>query len=205
MKQRFYNEEDHRTELWPEHAHLPLYRATYSFEHNPKGHGQQATLILPTNDDFWVVAKFDEDLFDPDHPDRPTPAGIWCTYNREAFSNIEPLEGCKQFADIDSRALAVAQRLELQLDGRTFPGGRTQRVAMIQCAVAGALEEQEARIAELEALRPHWAQGHSDDSIAAQASTAALSELWQILGVDNQTSAVSKLRELKEKAHGQGQ
>jgi len=140
MKQRFYNEEDHRTELWPEHAHLPLYRATYSFEHNPKGHGQQATLILPTNDDFWVVAKFDEDLFDPDHPDRPTPAGIWCTYNREAFSNIEPLEGCKQFADIDSRALAVAQRLELQLDGRTFPGGRTQRVAMIQCAVADDLK-----------------------------------------------------------------
>lgn len=52
------------------------------------------------------------------------------------------------------------------------------------------------RVGALESLRPHWAKGHSADSVAAQASTAALSQLWSILGVDNQTAAVAAARRL---------
>lgn len=56
------------------------------------------------------------------------------------------------------------------------------------------IEQLNGRIEMLEQLRPHWAQGHTSDSMAAQASTAALSSIWQLLGVDNQTAAMEKLR-----------
>lgn len=46
----------------------------------------------------------------------------------------------------------------------------------------------------LESLRPHWAQGYSSDSMAAQAATSALAGMWELLGVDNQTSAMQRLR-----------
>lgn len=51
--------------------------------------------------------------------------------------------------------------------------------------------------ATLEALRPVWAQGHSSDSIAAQANARALAELWKILGATNQTQACSRLNYLR--------
>lgn len=47
-----------------------------------------------------------------------------------------------------------------------------------------------------EAMRPHWAKGYTSDSMAAQAQTAALAQVWQLLGVDNQTACMQKLREL---------
>ncbi|MGH8010350.1 MAG: hypothetical protein ACREQ3_25430 [Candidatus Binatia bacterium] len=56
-----------------------------------------------------------------------------------------------------------------------------------------------ARIDVLESLRPHWAKGYSSDSIAAQAATTALTELWKILGASNQTEAVSKVVALEAK------
>jgi len=52
----------------------------------------------------------------------------------------------------------------------------------------------EVKLAELEAMRPHWAQGHTTDSLVALSATNALSELWQIMGVDNQTDAVARLK-----------
>lgn len=52
------------------------------------------------------------------------------------------------------------------------------------------------RVAALEAMRPQWAMGYSDDSIAAQCSTASLTQLWTLLGVDNQTQAVQAIKEL---------
>jgi len=58
------------------------------------------------------------------------------------------------------------------------------------------LREAEARNEALEAMRPHWAMGYSSDGIAAQVSAAALNQLWSLLGVNNQTAAVTKLREL---------
>ena len=58
--------------------------------------------------------------------------------------------------------------------------------------------EYDAKVAKqaLEDLRPHWAKGYSSDSIAAQVTTAALSGLWKLLKVDNQTAAMMKLQEL---------
>lgn len=61
------------------------------------------------------------------------------------------------------------------------------------CDTVDALHTQVER---LEALRPHWAQGHSDDSIAAQHATNALNQLWSLLGAKNQTQAVQELSKL---------
>jgi hypothetical protein len=71
---------------------------------------------------------------------------------------------------------------------------------------ADCIEELEAKLARserrneaLEELRPIWAQGWTEDSMAAQASGNALSTLWAMLGAENQTQAVSTLAELKAK------
>jgi hypothetical protein len=51
-----------------------------------------------------------------------------------------------------------------------------------------------SKLYNLEALRPHWAKGHSTDSVAAQVATSALSQVWTFLGVSDQTQCVQKLR-----------
>ena len=56
----------------------------------------------------------------------------------------------------------------------------------------------EQTIAALEKIRPLWAKGYSSDSMAAQASTDALSSIWSYLGVENQTACMTALKELKE-------
>lgn len=56
----------------------------------------------------------------------------------------------------------------------------------------------EEAIEVLEAMRPHWAKGYSSDSVAAQVSHAALSDIWKLLGVDNQTQAMLRLEELRK-------
>ncbi|NTF69398.1 hypothetical protein [Rhizobium rhizogenes] len=58
------------------------------------------------------------------------------------------------------------------------------------------LREAQAKIEALESMRPHWAKGYSSDGIAAQVTAAALSTIWKLLGVDNQTAAMEKLRDL---------
>lgn len=63
-------------------------------------------------------------------------------------------------------------------------------------ASAAKLANVEGQLAAVERLRPMWAQGHSTDSVAAQVSAAALTSLWDLLGVGNQTSAVVKLKQL---------
>ena len=69
------------------------------------------------------------------------------------------------------------------------------------------VEELEAKLARaerrndaLEQLRPVWAQGWTKDSMAAQASANALSQLWKMLGVQDQTQAVAALTALKGEA-----
>lgn len=61
-----------------------------------------------------------------------------------------------------------------------------------------AIEEAERRAlqaeATLEALRPVRAHGFSSDSVAAQSLGNAVSEMWGILGVSNQTAAMERLR-----------
>lgn len=53
------------------------------------------------------------------------------------------------------------------------------------------------RFYNLEKLRPHWAQGYSSDSMAAQTATSALSKLWEKLGARHQTEACQKLDRLQ--------
>lgn len=61
-------------------------------------------------------------------------------------------------------------------------------------AAEAEVEKLRGRIEAMESLRPIWAHGWTDDSVAAQASGSALAQLWQMLGASNQTEAVTKLR-----------
>lgn len=80
--------------------------------------------------------------------------------------------------------------------------GQVRQQAQTKAARMAELEAENARLtAELEAvekLRPHWAQGWTSDGVAAQVSTAALSQLWELLGTTNQTQAVRAVVELKQ-------
>ena len=53
------------------------------------------------------------------------------------------------------------------------------------------IERLRESVSALESKRPHWAQGYSSDSVAAQVSHDALTQLWQLLGADNQTEALA--------------
>lgn len=67
--------------------------------------------------------------------------------------------------------------------------------ARIEAETARA-DQAEERVRALEALRPVWAMGHTSDSIAAQVNAAALSDIWAMLGVSNQSAAMDVLRAL---------
>lgn len=62
-------------------------------------------------------------------------------------------------------------------------------------------EQLAQRVETLEQLRPQWAKGYTDDSIAAQAATAALSQVWKVLGVKDQTQAMIKLRDIENSVY----
>ena len=47
------------------------------------------------------------------------------------------------------------------------------------------------------AVTEPWAEGWTNDSIAAQVSGSALAQIWEMLGAKNQTQAVIKIKELK--------
>lgn len=71
--------------------------------------------------------------------------------------------------------------------------GQAQRIAKV------LTESLQAKVAQLEAMRPHWAQGHTNDGVAAQTSYVALNQLWSLLGAKNQTEAVLLLKALVDK------
>jgi len=50
----------------------------------------------------------------------------------------------------------------------------------------------------LEPIQQTWTQGWTSDSVAAQVTAAALTQVWNLLGVENQTQAVIKLETLKK-------
>lgn len=60
-------------------------------------------------------------------------------------------------------------------------------------AVAEAEERAVRAVTSMEVLRPVWAQGWTDDGVAAQASATALAEIWHALGVENQTEALERI------------
>ena len=57
------------------------------------------------------------------------------------------------------------------------------------------LADARRQIEGLQTLRPVWAQGYTDDSVAAQATASAMAGMWEHLGVTNQTDAMEKLAE----------
>lgn len=92
-----------------------------------------------------------------------------------------------------------ALRLANWLDGNTnWPSFVPQDAATELRRLHEVTKRQEGEIHALEKFRPHWAMGYTSDSVAAQASTAALSNIWEILEARNQTEAVMKLRRLHE-------
>jgi hypothetical protein len=65
--------------------------------------------------------------------------------------------------------------------------------------VVNETERLRRQVEALEALRPVWAQGHTNDGLAAQTFGNALSEIWRLLGVRDQTGAVAAIRDLQHK------
>lgn len=61
-------------------------------------------------------------------------------------------------------------------------------------ALLNEKHDLERKVEALESLRPVWAQGFTSDSQAAQAWASSTKQLWDLLGVRNQTHAVLKLR-----------
>jgi hypothetical protein len=59
-------------------------------------------------------------------------------------------------------------------------------------------KELRDKIELLEELRPVWAQGWTSDSVAAQCATSAMTQLWKMLGVNNQTDAVQALKRMRD-------
>jgi hypothetical protein len=87
-------------------------------------------------------------------------------------------------------------------DGLRELGGVVLSMKEAAAAIEALTAERDRLSSEvdtLELLRPHWAQGYSSDSVAAQASTAALVAFWEILGVSDQTSAINALKALTAK------
>jgi hypothetical protein len=70
--------------------------------------------------------------------------------------------------------------------------GNTTLRAQLATARADAENHRKA----LQVLRPVWAHGWTDDSQAAQATAAALGQLWALLDATNQTDAARRLHAL---------
>lgn len=78
-------------------------------------------------------------------------------------------------------------------EGARWAGLAADRIEELEAKLARSERHNEA----LEELRPVWAQGWTGDSQAAQVSSSALAQLWEMLGASNQTQAVEALAELR--------
>ena len=65
-------------------------------------------------------------------------------------------------------------------------------------AAAVVIDGLKAEVAALEAMRPIW----DDPANADYGPRIALTQLWQALGVTNQTAAMDRIRQLRELANG---
>lgn len=93
--------------------------------------------------------------------------------------------------DAQRRYMKARQRVESFMLNPT-----TELLAATADLVADA-NQRVANVEEVMAqLRPVWAQGWTDEGVAASCSANALSELWQMLHATNQTQACENLRRL---------
>lgn len=93
--------------------------------------------------------------------------------------------------DAERRYMHARDRVQ-----RSMIDPATELLAATRELVGEARQRAEQAEAALESFRPHWAQGYTDDSMAAQAATTALSQLWELLYAKDQTQAVTNLRRL---------
>ena len=54
----------------------------------------------------------------------------------------------------------------------------------------------QAQLNTLEMLRPQWAMGYTSDSMAAQATAAAIQQVWSFLKVENQSDCMDRIENL---------
>jgi len=83
-------------------------------------------------------------------------------------------------------------------DNGTSPLQRLQILEKNNQELATEIDRLRRYVAALESKRPHWAEFFSSDSVAAQLTADALTELWGLLGVHNQTEAVEKLKNMNQ-------
>lgn len=127
-----------------------------------------------------------------------------------------PIEKVKALVAGRTRPAAPAEGLEIAAWQRKHPTagwldcreediphykkhGQEVRELSPRSQATAIIAAKNSEITALENLRPHWAKGYSSDSVAAQTVTAALSQLWGILGAANQTEAVQYATALQAK------
>jgi hypothetical protein len=66
--------------------------------------------------------------------------------------------------------------------------------------ITNAHAERDKAVTMLEVLRPVWAQGYTSDSVAAQTTATAISQIWRALEVEDQSAAMVKLRALLDQS-----
>lgn len=98
------------------------------------------------------------------------------------------------FGSMDD-AKSTLRIIKAQIEERNLLGRRHGEVEAVD--LGQRIETLENQVKMYEAMRPQWMMGYTSDSIAAQTSSAALSQLWNMLGADNQTTAVGRLKKLK--------
>lgn len=104
--------------------------------------------------------------------------------------------------DPDFRYRNARDDLRDLFENKLVPEGvaeRCERAYEMLTLAINELADMRAKIENAECMRPHWAMGFSSDSVAAQAKTVALDQLWQLLHVRDQTSAVQRLREVLDR------
>jgi hypothetical protein len=94
--------------------------------------------------------------------------------------------------------MSDAELVKRLLDFDKVTVGDARDAALRIEELGGKIARAERAKDALEGLRPVWAQGWTDDSMAAQASGNALAQLWEMLGVQDQTQAVATLKALTE-------
>lgn len=87
----------------------------------------------------------------------------------------------------------LAREIDIALHGEE---GAAQQASL--CDLVTPARTLRERVNALEQMRPHWAKGYSNDSVAAQVTSAALARLWELLGVTSQTDAVATLIKFTE-------